>query len=187
MMTRGCFERECEAALNGDDNTYTCSDRVVDWFNPKNIKVIWTSVGVATKTPCESPRKLSEVSFLSQGFRYDESIGLWVPVPETEKVLSSMMYGARISDVRFDLLRAHALRLESYCNPYCRQVLSGYIEWLNNHYHDDFYGEVTVKGQKIPMKDILNLWKSDMWIEALYAGREKLHSETLKILDAVLN
>jgi len=36
------FKQEVEAALNGDDNTFTVSDEVVGWFNATSVSKIWT-------------------------------------------------------------------------------------------------------------------------------------------------
>lgn len=175
------FMSEVEAALNGDDNTFTVSDDVVGWFNPSTISPIWSSIGVTTKTPCETPRKLSEVTFLSQGFRFDDVCGIWMPVPETERVLSSLCYGSNVDDIRFHLLRANALRLDSYGSLECRTIIKGYIEYLMNTYRSQFIGEVSVSGTKIPMAEILALWKSDDYIEGLYSGKEALAMSDLKL------
>jgi len=168
------FEREVEAALNGDDNTFTVSDVVVSWFNPVSIKRVWDGIGVTTKTPCETPRPLSETTFLSQGFKYDDGLGLWMPRPDHAKVLSSLMWGSPNDDVRWHLLRACALRLDSYGNEYARKVLAEYIDFLNSEFKDRLVGEVRVSQDSDPvtMSQIRSIWKSDMWIEALYAGKE---------------
>lgn len=168
------FMKHVEAALNGDDNTFTTSDEVVAWFNPSTIAPIWSEIGVITKTPDEKPRKLSDVHFLSQGFDYDSKLDLWMPVPETGRVLSSLYAGSNVDDVRWHYLRACALRLDSYGNRECREVLRGYLEFLNNNYSDRLVGDVkSANGETLlSMEQIRNVWKSDAYIEALYSGRE---------------
>jgi hypothetical protein len=168
------FMSNVEAALNGDDNTFTVSDVCVSWFNPDTISPIWSSIGVTTNTPCSTPRLLRDVCFLSQGFRYDKSCGIWLPVPETQRVLSSLCFGSPIDDIRFHLLRANALRLDSYGNEECRSIIRQYIEYVQNVYIKDLVGDVNVSGTKIPMTEIYALWKSDLYIEALYSGKEAL-------------
>jgi len=187
MRSRVIFEDNVEAALNGDDNTFTCSDLVVGWFNPTNIRKIWTEIGVTTKTPCETARPLSETTFLSQSFHYDQDNEVWLPKPETERVLCSLLYGASRSDVRFDLLRAHALRIESFGNEYCRDVIARYIAYLHKHYSQDFVGEIVFNDAVVTIKDIKNMWRSDDWIYALYSGKEKMCSDDLKFLLAAQN
>lgn len=166
------FMRQVEAALNGDDNTFTVSDEVVSWFNPTTISPIWSSIGVTTKTPCEASRPVEKVCFLSQGFRFDDGCGIWLPVPDTGRVLSSLCYGASVDDVRFHLLRANALRLESFGNLECRAVLKQYIEFILKYYKDDLVGSISLSGVDITIAEIKALWKSDEYIEALYGGFE---------------
>jgi len=166
------FLSNVEAALCGDDNTFTVSDEVVDWFRPVNISRVWSAIGVTTKTPCDEPRPLKEVSFLSNGFTYDVSSEMWMPVPETDRVLGSLAWGSDIDDVRWHLLRACALRLDSYYNPMCRRTLSEYIEYLSQHYRERMVGEVQRSTGNITMATIDAGWKSDLWVESLYVGKE---------------
>jgi hypothetical protein len=166
------FLSEVEAALNGDDNTFTVSDACVSWFNPRSVAGVWTKIGVTTNTPCWESRPLCEVTFLSQGFDFDQELRIWLPVPDTQKVLSTLCYGASIDDVRFHLLRANALRLDSYGNIVCRRIISDYIEYIYSRYKEDLIGDVHIKKSTIPMGEIIALWKSDEYIEALYSGYE---------------
>jgi len=171
------FSSNVEAALCGDDNTYTCSDEVVEWFSPAGIARVWSSIGVTTKTPCFQPRPLSEVQFLSNGFVFNHELGMWMPIPESERVLSSMAWGSDIDDVRWHFLRACALRMDSYYNPTCRSTLSAYIVWLANEHKAQMYGSVQRNSGDITMEMIRSNWKSDLWIEGLYGGHESADSE----------
>jgi hypothetical protein len=166
------FMANVEAALCGDDNTFTVSDAVVHFFNPTSIKEVWDALGVRTKTPCFSPRPLSEVQYLSQGFAYHDELGVWIPVPEAERVLSSLLYGSDVDDVRWHFLRACALRMDSWGNPTCRSVIAEYLEYLNLYYRDELVGTVDRPKGGITMETIRSNWKSDAWIEALYCGVE---------------
>jgi len=177
------FMENVSAALYGDDNTYTCSDEVNEWFTPENIGRIWSGIGVTTKTPCNSARKLSEVKFLSNGFYFCERLRLWFPVPETGRVLSSLCWGSDKMDVRWHYLRACALRLDSYWNFEVRKIISGYIDYLDKVHKEDLVGEIG----GIQMQQIRNIWKSDDWIESLYCGRESSQSDFgMKILEVGL-
>jgi len=173
------FMAEVEAALNGDDNTFTCSDAVNGWFNATTISEVWSSIGVTTKSPDFAARKLRDVRFLSQGFAFDDKVGIWFPVPETEKILCSLAYKAGVDDVRWHLLRANALRLDSYGNKEVRVILTKYIEYLLLNYMDEMFGEIkpphACDGEsKIPVVEIINMWRSDSWIEAMYSGKESI-------------
>jgi hypothetical protein len=162
------FMSNVEAALNGDDNTFTVSDLIVKWFNPVFIKEVWSGIGVITKSDFDEPKKIEEVSFLSQGFRWDQRLRIWLPVPDCERVLSSLMWGANIDDVRWHYLRACALRLDTFGNEECRGVLADYLNFLDVHYKDQLVGSV----HGIEMSAIRSVWKSDRYIEAFYSGYE---------------
>jgi len=187
LPSRAEFEEHVEAALNGDDNSYTVSDNVVGWFTTFAIKRIWGSIGVTTKTPCDQPRKLEDISFLSQQFVYDNGMGIWIPSPSTDRVLSSLMWGSPNDDVRWHYLRACALRLDSYGNKVARKILSEYIEFLNKEYADELVGEVRINDmtEPITMKQIRSVWKSDAWIEALLGGKEG-QTEYRSAVDGIL-
>jgi hypothetical protein len=164
------FVAEVEAALYGDDNTYTCSDEVVGWFHPTNIARIWSGIGVTTKTPCWEPRELKDCAFLSTKFYFSESLNMWFPYPESNRVLASLCYGSKIDDVRWHYLRACALRMDSFWNLETRSILSDYLSYLNKMFPEQLCGEVN----GIDFSMIKNMWRSDAWLEALYAGYEKV-------------
>jgi len=177
------FVKNVEAALNGDDNTFTVSQLCVSWFNPKTIAPIWSGIGVTTKTPCEEPRALKDVQFLSQGFR--EEKGVWLPVPDTDRVLCSLRWGSSDDDVRWHLMRAYALRIDSWANLECRSFIQKYIEWIWNHpeYKEQLYGEIN----GISMSEIDAIYKSDDWCWALYAGQEVKGSPLVSEYSTLLN
>lgn len=179
------FMTHVEAALNGDDNTFTTSDVVVGWFHPAHISRVWTAIGVTTKTPCESPRKITDCEFLSQGFVWDKDVQCWLPSPETEKVLCSLMWGSSCDDPRWHLLRAHALRIDSFGNKECRAILADYIDYLNMEFKEQLHGALN----GLTMLNIRAVWKSDDWLSALYAGTEcdggKVELSSLDSIDYV--
>jgi len=127
---------------------------------------------------------LEEVSFLSQGFVFNKRINCWLPVPETAKVLSSLMYGANVDDVRWHYLRACALRIDSYASVEVRNVLQKYITFLDREYSKQFIGEVN----GVSIMEIRNVWKSDAAIEALYGGLESSDAcKNLALLKIILD
>jgi len=178
------FVKNVEAALNGDDNTFTTSDEIVGWFNPTNIRRVWESVGVTTKTPCDEPRHVTDCAFLSQNSVWDEATKCWFPSPITEKVLCSLRFGSAFRDVKWHLLRAHALRIDSYGNEECRKILSAYINYLNENYEDQMIGSCN----GLSVGDIQNVWKTDCWLSLLYSGCESSGFEggVLSWIDEIL-
>ncbi len=163
------FVGNVEAALNGDDNTFTVSNLCNPWFNPKTIAPIWSGIGITTKTPCFESRQLKDVQFLSQGFR--EENGIWLPVPDTDRVLCSLRWGSSDNDVRWHLMRAYALRIDSWANLECRSFIQQYIEWIWKHpeYKEQLNGEIN----GLRMSDIDAMYKSNDWCRALYTGLEE--------------
>lgn len=162
------FMEHVEAALNGDDNTFTVSDFVREWFNPKTIREIWSGIGITTKTPCDEPRKLEECQFLSHGFV--KIGGLWLPCPDTDRVLCSLEHASPKDDPRWHLMRAHALRMSSWANTECRQIIQSFIEYLRNdpEWSSKLHGEI----DGMDMKTIDRGWKMNRYIWGLYSGYE---------------
>lgn len=166
------FHSNVEALLNGDDNTFTVSDDLNLIFNPRNIARVWGFLGVVTN-PSDGiweARLLSDCDFLSQKFVPFK--GKMLPCPETEKVLCSLMYNSDLDDIRWHMLRALALRIDSWPNVECRRIISGYIDYLNVVYQSQLCGVVTVSGEEFSMLKIRSLYKNDYELEELYMGKE---------------
>jgi hypothetical protein len=101
-----------------------------------------------------------------------------------------MMYGASIDDVRWHLLRASALRIDSWANEEVRDVLMDYINYLRRRHCDEMFGDVEFNPKRDPMSmdQVLSVYKSDQWIWGLYSGEEGIEqvsavkSDLLKIV-----
>jgi hypothetical protein len=178
----GDFRKHVEAALNGDDNTYTTTDEVKDLFSATKIAEVWSGIGVKTTTPCWTVRPLEECCFLSQGFDFDKELNQWLPTPAEERVLSSMKWGSNIDDVRWHFMRACALRIDAWGNVRIREILTRYLEFLLNTRRDELVGEC----QGLKIKHILAGYKSDAWIKALYGGRESTNAGNLQEIEDML-
>lgn len=169
----GGFMSNVEAALNGDDNTFTVSDKCVGLFNATTIAKIWSSIGITTNTPNDAfGQKVKDVRFLSQGFTLHR--GKYLPTPETNKVLSTLMYGSDHDDPRWHLLRANALRLDSWANIEVRKIIASYIEYLCSENKVLFSQKTTLHfgTAEVKMEDIIDMWRSDDWIFRLYSDYE---------------
>jgi len=167
------FHKHVEAALTGDDNTWTCSDEVVKWFNARSVAEIWTTVGVTTKSPCWEPRKLEETWFLSSGFRKIGSC--WVPYPEHAKVMASIAFhNSCPRNPRWSLLRACALRIESFWCDQSRQVVGDYIEWLLKTYWNELHTPKDPNDLKdvFTFDEVFSVYKTDTQIKQLYLMEE---------------
>lgn len=153
-----------EAALNGDDNTFTVADEIVEYFNATSVSRIWTLIGVETKSPNFNPRKLSECEFLSHGFiQYNK---MWLPICERDKALCSLMWGSEVDDVRFTLLRAYALRIETWPDEQARKDIMLFIDWLRKTFKHDLHG--IIPDTDLTMLKINSVFKTDAELKRLY-------------------
>jgi len=168
------FHANVEMVLNGDDNTFTCSDDVNGWFNARNVAEVWTNIGVTTKSPSWDPLPVEQLNFLSHSTRYDEGMGLYLPVPEHERIMDSLLHASNNPDVRWSLLRAYALRIESWPNLKTREAIWSYINYIWTKHADWLSGSVMMikTGEWMTYTEIANILMSDKELEKLYGGYE---------------
>jgi len=175
------FMEHVEAALNGDDNSYTCSDAVVGWFNPTAIAEVWSAIGVETTTPDEKPRKLQDIMFLSMHFQWYDKLQMWLPRPDRNRIMCSLREGSANMDIRWLMLRAMALRIESWPDEATRDDIMCLIQWIEKHYSSSLQG-VVLRSPEGPQYDITydmieKGFKTDAELERLYCSRvERFHS-----------
>jgi len=168
LKTYLSFTSLVEAALNGDDNDLAVAPIARLFFNTASIVKHSAELGVVMTTPHEEYRDIVDLEFLSH--TTVRAFGMYLPAPDTEKVLCSLSMGSSTDDVRWHLLRASALLIESWANVQCRAILRDYIDYLCVRYQDELAGEVN--GYSIT--SIFANIKTDRWILQLYTGREGL-------------
>lgn len=161
------------AALYGDDNTYTVTDEHLD-FDPPFIKEIWSSIGVITKTPCDAPRPLHDVCFLSHSFVWDAQNDMWLPMMQTDKLMNSLASGSEYDDIRWHLLRAFALRVEGFSNKIFYAFVEQFIEYLYTRHRNLLRGSfyMTSAKQLITMEEIEAMRLPESQLVKLYTGHE---------------
>lgn len=166
------FKDNVELVLYGDDNTFTVSPECISWFNAVNIIEVWKSLGITTKTDDTEPRNYYDLDFLSQ--RVLKYKGCWLPYPDPSTIVNSLYHKTTIDDPRWHLLRAYALRNESWAHEPTRLLLQGYIDYLIQDYSNSLHGDVKVPGTEVflPMKDIYSVYLTDDELERLYLGLE---------------
>lgn len=166
-----------EMLLNGDDNTFSVCETIIDWFNARGIADVWTNIGVTTKSDCWDPRPVEQLDFLSHTSRLCAESKMYLPVPERSRIMDSLLLGSKSPDVRWSYLRACALRIESWADDSIgglREMLQDYIEYLHKHHSSELVGQVKVPGSKEYVKwdDIQNTYFNDQTLAALYCGYE---------------
>jgi len=90
------------------------------------------------------------------------------------------------------LMRASALRIDSWANVEVREVLMDYINYLRREYADEMFGDVYFSQERDPMSmdQVVSVYKSDEWIWGLYSGEEGLRqvvdekTDLLKTVDS---
>jgi len=182
MRTFESFHKHVEAALTGDDNTWTCSDEVVSWFNARGVSDVWLNLNIKTTSPCYEPRKLDDCWFLSAGFR--NLNGTRVPVPEHSKIMASLAFHCPSPlNPRWSLLRACALRIESFWCDQSRQVIYDYILWLLREYHAQLYSPRDENDPKdiFTYEQVFSVYKTDTEIKQLYLCQESGSDNPLSV------
>lgn len=166
------FERNVVLALCGDDSLFTVSDLAVSFFNVETITLVWRSLGINAKVEAVGKGKLVERNFLSQKTRM---VGkLYVPYPDCEKVISSLIYHTHAHEhVRWSYLKAAALRLSSFWNDSavenCRGMLAGYIAHLERVYINQLKTPCTRKGwDMFTWEEVQSVYKPDHELAHLY-------------------
>jgi len=168
------FMNWVQAALYGDDNSFTVNDKLIKDFNANSVATVWKTFGLIATTDDWEPRDVKDLDFLSNKFRYDDDLQLYLPVPDFDKTVSSLMYGAKhgVDNIIYHYLRACALRLDTWGNLKTRQFIWDYIEYLNVNYRYLMVGEIKLGKGIVKASDVCNQCFTDEEISELYSGRE---------------
>lgn len=187
MDTFEAFQMNVELALCGDDNLYTVSDAAVGWFNLKAVIIVWQELGVIAKYEATGEGKLLERSFLSQ--RTVEKFGMYMPYPDYDKVVSSLLYHTNAHHhIRWSYLKAAALRISSFWNEHLNKVLYEYIAWLGRNYSDQLRSAKDKRNQMdiFTWEQVNSVYKSDRAIVKLYTMDESKLKGNIVSSDALL-
>jgi len=123
-----------EAALFGDDNLTSVSDKAITFYNPESIALKVKEIGPAfefaqpliSRGNHEDPgAALLQRTFLSRGFGRDES-GLWLPVPATER-LNATLDVVKNNDPSFVLQLITATYMNCWPIKDYREFISSYL------------------------------------------------------------
>jgi len=166
------FYSNVEPTVNGDDSAFTASDSVLSWFNAKNINRVLFDLGVEV-TGEEDSVIYYDIEYLSQKVvRYK---GMFLPYPDENKVLSSLYLGSQNYDPRWTLLRAFALRIDSWANFSLSLKIMDFIGYMYNKYENSLTGTLLIPGSQdheVQWLDIVKSHLTDFELEKLYCGFE---------------
>lgn len=122
-----------ECAIVGDDNLWTASNEVRDWFNVRTVVAVWLRYGVKAKLEAMHENSLFALQFVSNGFI--EVKGKMFPVANAGKAISSMLRHSNAHlGVKWSFIKACALRITTYFSHECRDLFKDYIMFLRNNY-----------------------------------------------------
>lgn len=178
IMDRGCsyrnFMAHVVAKMCGDDNDFTVAPQWLSWFNGRSVAEVWTSAGLVTTSDNWDPLPVLDLEFLSHKTKWFPEYGRYLPVPEYEKTMDSLLYASTSKDVKWSLLRAFALRMESWANEKSRAAIWDYITFVWSNYKSELSGYVNIPNGKgaISYENILNIFMSDDELVKLYCGFE---------------
>jgi len=131
----------------GDDNEYTISDQIIDWFNPKNIGQALAKFGIeyttADKSGSEqSTKNLDDLRFLKCGFRHHDVF--------PDRILATMD-----PDTIYELTNWTRICPDQFqqCRDQCHEALK-----LAYHHGPRFYNDLRIRinnainEAKVPME-----------------------------------
>lgn len=132
------FRKAVVLCLTGDDNTWTSDPLVGGFFNVASVAKVMATLGVKVTTPCENPRPVEELQYLSRSFNTiltdPYGVQVRVPVLDREKMLTSLKYSEKPLDPVYSLLRAVGIYQVTWGDVKMRKFMKQYIGWLITEY-----------------------------------------------------
>jgi hypothetical protein len=164
------------AAVCGDNLFLGVRPEIAEWFNAHSVAEVFLTLGLTITTDDWEGKPAQDLEFCSMTFGSID--GYVVPVCDYDKMICSLMYGSKVHDVRWDLMRAYALRIECWTNTALRNVISDYISYLLVAHGESMVGSVHLGPDlDVPMETIHSMFKSDRELFQLYTGRDSGHVE----------
>lgn len=167
------FDDNVELALCGDDNLGTYSDMIKEWFSTFKVADVWETLGIVVKREAQSEGKLLDRNFLSHRTRMVH--GMFMPYPDADKVISSLLrHSFAKHHIRWSYLKACALRMNSYWSEEAREILAGYIAYLERTYMDALTSPRNAKDSMdlFSWEEIRGVYKTDPEIRRMYTMNE---------------
>jgi hypothetical protein len=131
-------------------------------------------LGIQAKYEATGEGPLIERQFLSQ--RTTQCGGAYVPYPEYDKVVSSMLWHTRAHlHIRWSYLKACALRMSSFFNNELRMLFEDYLAWLKNnrHYMQLLQSNCSRnKDDPFTFEEVDSVYKTDEQLHFLYLTLE---------------
>jgi len=171
MVSLSDFSNHVYVKCYGDDIIFSVSNEVNEFFNFNTFSDFCSQNGFKIKGN-EKPCTIYEAEFLSHHLiRYKD---FWyLPVPDDDKILSSLVLGGFNDAPLYNLLRALSLRIESWPSKRCREHIEDYLAYVYSHCDEDLQGEYQLADdQYISLDSLKDLYFTDSEIESLYISLE---------------
>lgn len=128
-------------AICGDDLNVSVSGLIQGWFNWATIARVSKDIRMVYTTPVEFFRHNRDTQFLGHGWvnTFVPHLGsnMYFPTIDCTKMRSSLLHGNEHDTIDFTIIRACALRVETFACTSCRAFFSIVINWLRRETRDD--------------------------------------------------
>lgn len=178
--TYEAFDELIRCALCGDDNLWSVHPDIVSWFNVDAVGAVWSAIGVEVNPTKVAKGFISDLRFLSHGFR--DVCGKIVPIPDVEKAISSMIcHSMAYKSIKWSFLKASALLINTFWTDLGRKVFRDYQHFLVDNYKTELESEPSMKDDDIlHWKDLKTLLRTDQEIAMMYSRREGVVHQILE-------
>jgi len=153
---------------NGDDTIVSIPDDILLWLTPERVIDAWQTIGVEMKIP-GGVQLVEDLDFCSQ--TVVKYAGLYLPLMDKNKLISNLLFNPKVNHPLYTLLKAHAIRIESWSDVKLRPLLKNFINfWRNNHVLQgtSFIVDDTV----ITYDEVMSTYLPDDVLLYLYTGNE---------------
>lgn len=173
------FDANVCLSLCGDDVLLTISDAVYPWFNLAQIVTTMGMWGTLIEVEDWKPRPASEVVYVSNTSYFDGRF--YLPCPNYERVVGCLIEASEkvsfrqyLVDPRWVLLRLYAVRIDTWGNPKCRELIQKMITTVLEDHRKLFTitSDVEEIHNGVTWAAIRGIYKSDLELFWLYTGDE---------------
>jgi len=154
----------------GDDCIFSVSDELLPFFNVPVWKTFCSSIGFTLKGN-DVATDIFGAEFLSHHVVFDGVV--FLPVPDRDKMLSSLVLGSTEQHPLFNAMRAMSLRVETWADPYVRALVNDFIHYCYENCNEDMQGYFELApDQRLDLPTLNRLYFTDEEIYILYSGFE---------------
>jgi len=156
--------------LGGDDSIIAVTESYVQWYNHITISEVLKPYGLDI-TYDNGICPIQDLDFFSQKFRLVE--GCYLPIANVEKLLSNLFYEERSYHPLNTLLKALAIRIETWPDVVIRRSIQNFISyWLVNHITQDMALDMgdSMSPHVLTYRDVMQAYLSDRQLRHLYTG-----------------